>query len=214
MDEPMPIGMLGWSPPAEMFGADFGGVAPVRWNVVLLQAAMEAGILYEGARFELIGGQLLQPAERPSPRYYCATERLRRALQPVFGARCSLIRRPLHLSDDTEVEPELLVTRLPLDSYYESHPGPDDAVLVGEVGEGAREFVLRHKANLYARFAIRDYWVADLMDLSLWVHREPTAEGYRRIKRFVAGDYIAALAAPDSIIAVSDLLLDAMDERQ
>ncbi|MBC8135888.1 MAG: Uma2 family endonuclease [Fibrella sp.] len=153
-----PIGMMGWSPPAET-GASWGGIAPVRWTVDLYHAAMEAGILYEGARIELVRGQIVQIAERPSPRYYHAVGQLTERLCDVFGERCTRTRGVLRVSDDTELEPEALVTRHSWRHYTTDYPVPEDALLVGEVAETTHGFLLGFKSLIYAQ--VRSVGVLD-----------------------------------------------------
>lgn len=203
--EIVPIGMLGWSPPADTW-ADWGGVAPVRWTVDLYYAAMEAVLLYEGARMELVRGQIIQLAERPSPRYYRGIDCLKEALIPVFGERCFPTRGVLRISDDTEVEPEALVTRQVRKHYTTAHPTPEDVLLVGEVAETTHGFLLGFKARVYAQAGVPEYWVADIVDRGLFVHREPTENGYAYVERYRDGETVSPLAMPNVSITVSDLL--------
>ncbi len=134
-----PFGMLGWSAPAEIF-TDGDGVAPIRWTVPIVYAAMEAGVLYEGARYELVRGQLLRQRKADAPLFYYAKDIMADALITVFGDRCARGRGVLRISEETG-EPEVLVTRR-LREFRKAHPTPADALLVGEIAEGMRGFLL------------------------------------------------------------------------
>src|SRR5215510_16593883 len=66
------------------------------------------------------------------------------------------------------------------------------------------------KARLYARAGIGDYWIVNLVDRVLEVHRSPTGPRprpvYADIRRIDPSDSIAPLAAPAAGIVVADLL--------
>ena len=69
------------------------------------------------------------------------------------------------------------------------------------------------KSSLYAAGSIADYWIVNLVDRQLEVHRNPVADptklfGFGHSSRtiFDPGDAIAPLAAPHSPLAVADLL--------
>ena len=62
------------------------------------------------------------------------------------------------------------------------------------------------KAALYARAGVGDYWILNLIDRRLEVHRDPAPGGYRSIRALAADDEIAPLAAPSAPVAVANLL--------
>jgi len=69
------------------------------------------------------------------------------------------------------------------------------------------------KASLYARAGIAEYWIINVRDRVLEVHREPgpMAEqplgfSYRSITRYVEIDIVAPLGAPHASVKVAELL--------
>jgi hypothetical protein len=65
----------------------------------------------------------------------------------------------------------------------------------------------------YARARIADYWIVNLVDRVLEVHREPARPGpalrrwrYAAVEMLDAAATIAGLAAPSTEIRVADLL--------
>ena len=69
------------------------------------------------------------------------------------------------------------------------------------------------KAAAYARARINDYWIVNLVDRVLEIHREPLRPGparrhwsYAAIEMLGAEAAIAPLAAPSASVRVSDLL--------
>jgi Uma2 family endonuclease len=79
--------------------------------------------------------------------------------------------------------------------------------LVIEVAESTLSYDRGAKASLYAGAGIQDYWIVNLVDRQLEVHRSPTAAGkYGEPRKLRALEEIAPLAAPQTTIAVNDLL--------
>jgi Uma2 family endonuclease len=102
--------------------------------------------------------------------------------------------------------PDLAIVEGQPKNYAKRHP--TTAELVVEVSDTTLKLDLGDKAELYAAAGIADYWVIDVSNRYLIVHRDPDAEAeaYRSVARFGLGDTVAPLAVPDRPIAVADLL--------
>jgi Uma2 family endonuclease len=118
---------------------------------------------------------------------------------------------PVALDDYSEPEPDAAVVRGDPRDYREGHP--TRPALIVEVAESRLAFDRREKASLYARAGITDYWVLNLVDRVVEVHREPVVEdpapygfGYRSITRLAPPSTVTPLAAPSAAIPVVDLL--------
>jgi Uma2 family endonuclease len=86
-------------------------------------------------------------------------------------------------------------------------------VLVVEVADSSLAFDRRQKGSLYARGGVQDYWIVNLVDRVLEVHRDPVVDGsapygwsYRSVARVTPPAAVALLALPGVRIAVADLL--------
>ena len=77
---------------------------------------------------------------------------------------------PLALSDADEPEPDLSVVQ---GNFRTLEAHPDTALLVVEVSDSSLMADRTVKTSLYARFAIPEYWIVNLQDRLLEVHREP-----------------------------------------
>jgi Uma2 family endonuclease len=84
---------------------------------------------------------------------------------------------------------------------------------VVEVAERSLAFDRRHKAGLYARAGIADYWIVNLIDEVVEVHRGPVTDAiaefgwrYGNIQTLATGGSISPLCRPDVTVAVADLL--------
>jgi Uma2 family endonuclease len=62
------------------------------------------------------------------------------------------------------------------------------------------------KRPLYARAAIPDYWLINLVDDVIEVHRQPEGEGHRDTVKRYKGDEITAVAFPDTSFSITDLI--------
>ena len=95
--------------------------------------------------------------------------------------------------------------------YIDAHPR--HPALIVEVAPSGLRLARGRKAAAYARARITDYWIVNLIDHVLEVHRDPTRPaparprwGYAAIETFGPDVTIAPLAAPSAGIAVADLL--------
>jgi Uma2 family endonuclease len=93
------------------------------------------------------------------------------------------------------------------------HGHPSTAALVVEVADSSLGLDRRLKVVLYARAGLPEYWIANLVEGVLEVHREPgpepeTAYGwvYRSVEILRPPASVTPLAAPGSLIPVADLL--------
>lgn len=118
---------------------------------------------------------------------------------------------PIALDDDSAPEPDVALVRGVRGDYREAHPARP--ALVVEVADTSLAFDRWHKSSLYARGGVEDYWIVDLIDLALEVHRDPVVDPampygwrYRTIQRLVAPATVAPLALPAAQIAIADLL--------
>src|SRR5215470_15050447 len=166
---------------------------------------------FEGYPIELIGGQLVV-AEPQGAYHASAISRLdyavRAALPDGWIVRT---QAPVSLDDDSEPEPDLVVVPGGPGDYDDAHP--TRPALVVEVAESSLAFDRLDKGSLYARARIEDYWIVNLIDRVLEVHRDPgpdpsAAYGwrYRSVTTLRAGDLVVPLRLRSSRLAVADLL--------
>jgi Uma2 family endonuclease len=90
---------------------------------------------------------------------------------------------------------------------------PTTALLVVEVSDTSLAIDTGIKAQLYAVAGIADYWVVDLNNHLLIVHRDPQPDptspygaSYRTVTALAVGQSVSPLAAPQAVLNVADLL--------
>ena len=129
---------------------------------------MAAGVLYEGGRFELIDGEIIDmPAE--GDLHLSLKISLNRFLIRALPDEIALTPDgTLRLSESNWPEPDFYL--FPAAMRVSQVRGPD-LLLVIEISDSTLAHDLRRKAELYRRFGVREYWVADVNAGVTHVHR-------------------------------------------
>jgi Uma2 family endonuclease len=163
-----------------------------------------AGIFGEDEHLELIGGRIVAMSPE-GPVHAGAIDLCAEALRRIFGIDYTIrVQHPLAVDAADEPEPDVAVVRGGPRDHLAEHP--HDAVLVVEVAESSLGYDRGEKAALYARAGFPDYWIINLVDRRVEVHRDPTPVGYRSIVSLAGEDEIAPLATPEVRLAVGALL--------
>jgi Uma2 family endonuclease len=164
---------------------------------------LQAGILSEDDRVELIEGEIWEMSPIGSRHIWCVAY-LTRILQRGLGDDVFLlVQSPLRLNDFSEPEPDFAVVRPRAGSRRETSPTAEDALLVIEVADSSVEYDRQVKMDLYARNGVPEAWLFDLTQGALEAYRSPSPEGYL-IRR--SGDRLSPLAFPDLLIEVDAIL--------
>ncbi len=168
-------------------------------------------MLDEDEPIELLDGLLLVKEPQYTPHAMAiglVAEVLRTAFGPGWWVREQL---PIALDDRSEPEPDVSVTAGSPRDYHETHP--TRPALVVEVALSGLRIARGRKRVAYARAGLADYWILNLVDRALEVHREPRAQrGGRPRWTYATGVTLDAdatvtpLAAPAARIRVGDLL--------
>jgi len=106
------------------------------------------------------------------------------------------------VDDRSEPEPDFALVGLDENEWRDRHPVAGDVLLLIEVADSSRDFDLRKKAPVYARAAVPEFWVVDVVDRRLIVHRNPVAGRYALTTMLRPGERIAPLAFPGEELEV------------
>ena len=183
----------------------------LRWTRHEYERLIDHGFLDEDEPIELLDGLLLVKEPQHSP-HRTAVLLAAKALERAFGEGWFVqTQSPIILDDRSEPEPDVCVVRGSPRDYVDSHP--TRPVLIVEVAQSGLRRARGRKAMAYARSRIADYWIVNLIDRVLEVHREPPRPGpalrhwtYTAIETLGADAAIRPLAAPSAVIRVADLL--------
>jgi Uma2 family endonuclease len=179
------------------------------WNRDEYYRLAELELLPE-ERVELIGGVIYEASPQSTAHFYCF-EKMRRILEATFGEQYWVRSQgPLIAGDFSEPEPDLCIVRGQIELLPEH---PTSGVLVAEISKTSLAFDKLTKACLYASIQVPDYWVLDIENQKLWVHRRPIADPgspfghrYSQVEAIPADGNVAPLEKPEARIAISQML--------
>ncbi|MFN3920302.1 MAG: Uma2 family endonuclease [Methylohalobius sp.] len=165
----------------------------------------ETGIFSEDERVELIEGEIIDMAPI-GPKHASLVDELTYALAKQLPDNYRIrVQNPLRLSDTSEPQPDLVVVRQRSDRYAQSHPTPEDALLVIEVAETSTNYDRNVKIPLYARFGIPEVWLVDLSGAFIEVFRKPSPSGYQEISRHSQSERLRPLLVPEVGVEIKEL---------
>jgi len=175
---------------------------PHRFTVAEYDRMIDQGILKEDARVELIRGEIVAKMPIGDPHVACV-DRLNRLLILAVGEQATVsIQNPIRLAD-SEPEPDVVLKR----QGFFGKPGPADILLVIEVADASLEDDREVKRPLYAENGITEYWIVNLIDHCVEVHRQPRPDRtYADLRTLRAGESIGIGAMPGVSVAVADLV--------
>ena len=183
-----------------------GELWPRRFTVAEYYAMVDAGILSEDDRVELLEGVVIKMAPVGS-RHIGVVNGFTRTLTETVGRRAVVqVQSPIRLDDDTEPMPDVALLRERSDLYGSDVAGPADVLLAIEVADSSVDYDRNEKLPRYARAGIPEVWLAVLPEGVVEAHTEPTAEGYRVTRRFRTGDTLTPLHFPDIAIPVETVI--------
>ncbi|PYO11122.1 MAG: hypothetical protein DMD75_11675 [Candidatus Rokuibacteriota bacterium] len=182
-----------------------------RWTRDEYERLIDHGFLDEDDPVELLDGLLLVMEPQHS-RHRTSVLLVARAMERAFGEGWFVqTQSPISLDDRSEPEPDVCVVRGSPRDYVDAHPRRP--ALIVEVAQLGLRLARGRKATAYARARVADYWIVNLIDRVLEVHRQPVRPGpaqrhwgYAAIETLGADGTIAPLAAPSAGVRVADLL--------
>lgn len=183
-----------------------------RWTVAEFERAWKQGVFGPDERLELIEGEIYKKVSPQKSLHATGVGLSDEAVSRIFTEGYSIrVQLPLSLGAKSQPEPDIAVVLGSIRDYRDAHP--TSAVLIIEVSDSTLAMDRGLKASLYARSGIADYWILNLVDRVLEVHRDPAPMAdqpfgyhYRSITRLTEKDSIAPLALPNAAVVAADLL--------
>ena len=189
------------------------------WTRGEYQFLTEAGA-FEGRRVELIGGVIYEKMASMRGPHATAVTNVTLAFVTAFARQAAIrIQLPITLDEISEPEPDLALARGEGNDYSGPHPTPTDVLFVMEISDATLPYDRREKASAYARAGIVEYWILNIPERQLEVHRGPQSDsampfGWGYSTRLIVPEsgHAATLWKPDVEFAVADLLPRASSE--
>lgn len=165
---------------------------------------LEAGTFADDERVELIDGLLVKKPPA-GPEHARPIRRLARLLILAFQHRDDVeidVQNPFAADNHYQPLPDLAV----IPRWDDESGLPGRAYLMIEVSRSRLRFDRIVKARLYARIGVPEYWIVNVIDGVIEVHRDPTPDGYRVVDTRRPGDSVTLVAFPTVTVAVADVL--------
>ena len=154
----------------------------MRLTITQYHRMMEAGIVQEGAPYELINGIIVRkdrsargadPMTVGHEHAWVITKLTALNAKLAHLGGHIRIQLPISLPPDGEPEPDGLIARGNPDKYLKKHPRAVEATCLIEVADSSLNYDRTTKAALYANANIPQYVIINLPDRVLEVYSEP-----------------------------------------
>jgi Uma2 family endonuclease len=165
------------------------------------ESLVERGLLAD-SRVELLFGALIDVTPQ-GPLHADVVSRLgERLVRELPRDVRTRVQSPLALSEDSEPEPDIAV--VPAGDYHTAHP--TRALLIIEVADTSLQKDRGIKTALYAMSGIPEFWLVNLAEKIVEVHRHPSAGRYADIQRVGTDGHLEPVQFPGLKIPVLDIL--------
>ena len=147
-----------------------------RFTVAEYRKMLDAGILVENERVELVEGYVVEKSVRNQPHENALRRLTNRFQRRLPDGYVTQIQGAIRLSDG-EPEPDGAVIRGDETTCDHHFPGPDDLPMLIEVADSSLLRDRRDKGRSYARAGIAVYWIVNLVDgvIEVYTNPEPAA---------------------------------------
>jgi Uma2 family endonuclease len=169
---------------------------------------IDAGILTEDERIELVRGDLIVMASKKYA-HELIKSAIIRALVPAAPRDVHIgVEMTIEFSDDTLLEPDLVV--FPVSCLRESdfefaRLNHGECLLVIEVAASSLRYDKNTKAPLYAAFGVHEYWVIDAHERITWIHTGPSADGWSSVVKRGPSETLTTSAVPGFAIRLDQI---------
>jgi Uma2 family endonuclease len=161
---------------------------------------MDAGILLEDERVELIEGEIIQMSPIGGRHVWCLNVLNSLLVSAIGSAAWVSPQNPIRLNDGSEPQPDIALLRRR--NYSGEIPVPDDVYILIEVADTSFEDDQFRKLHLYGAARIPEVWIVDLNNEVVSRYTDPTIEGFNRAQDYRRGQRLVSDGVPDRAIIV------------
>jgi len=160
----------------------------------------------EDTRVELLDGEVVWMSPINDPHAACV-----RRLTQLFSRQKAVdlalvsVQNPIRIERYDEPQPDIALLRPRTDFYASATPTPTDILLLVEVADTTLRTDLGRKARIYASGGVSEYWVVDLNNRVLYVHRSPARGTYAERQVLAPRERVAAGFAAHFEFAVAEV---------
>jgi Uma2 family endonuclease len=173
-----------------------------------IRGMVDAGVLAEDERIELIGGDLLVMAAKGYAHELIKQALVRAFVRAVSDEIVVGVEMTIEFSRDVLLEPDIVIfprARLKKsDAGFVQLEGADCQLLI-EVAVSSLNYDKELKAPVYAGLGVREFWVVDANERVTWVHTGPSAQGWSSVVKRGPSEPLTTPAVPGLAIQLGDV---------
>lgn len=175
-----------------------------RWTVAEIEAMVQAGVIDEDERFELIGGDVVPMSPKGSKHESYKASLLKFWVQRQLNTYNIIQETTFRLDESSFLEPDFVFYDL---KVKVPQLAPSNTLLAVEVSDSSLSYDTGRKAKLYARFGVPSLWVVNVNTLDIHVFERPGADGYASIRNVRPDAALAPDFAPELLLRLAELPL-------
>ncbi len=177
-----------------------------RFSVDDYHAMVEAGVLKEDERVELIEGEVVEMSPIGKLHASCVN-RLTTLLVRRFGEQATIsVQNPVQASGFSEPQPDVALLKYRTDFYAARHPRPKDILLLIEVADSTIDYDREVKMPLYARSKIAQAIIVNLGLDVVEVYSKPVRGNYTKVQLLKRGQSLKFEKLPALTLTVDEIL--------
>ncbi len=181
-------------------------IAQRRFTVDEYERMSELGIIGPDEKVELIDGTIVTVPPSGDAHSGGITRLIHLLVVRFSGRAIVQPQLPVRVSDYSLPEPDAAILRYDEHYYSKRRPRTPDVLALVEVSYSSVSFDTGTKLRVYARAAIPEYWIVNVRDNRIVVHRDPNDLGYATRIEVGPGEHIAFLAFPGDAFLAEEIM--------
>lgn len=180
-------------------------VEAFRFSIDAYLGLVERGLIGPEQRIELIDGLVIDMAPIGESHQFCADMTLL-ALYQTLGDRVRIAANlTLILDDGSAPQPDIALLPVQFLRAGAGRARGNDALLVIEVSDASLAFDRAVKRRLYSAHGVREFWIVNVREQMLEVHRDPGETDYSKVEYLDLMSVVSPLAFPDVQLSIAAL---------
>ena len=182
-------------------------LAPYRFTSDQFLKMGELELFHQDDRVELMEGEIFSMVPPGSVHTSRNSKAARVFIRAIDDSLAMVSIGSIRLSDNTTLEPDLLIVLPRADEYKHELPTPEDVLLVIEVSFSTLRLDRTRKLGLYARAGVPEYWILNAIDTVIEAHSVPINGHYTQSRTYRPGETISPASFPEITFDVSEIML-------
>lgn len=177
-----------------------------RFSVEDYHLMVEAGVLKEDERVELIEGEVVEMSPIGKLHASCVNRLMALFFRRIGKQATISVQNPVQASSFSEPQPDVALLKYRTDFYAARHPRPKDILLVIEVADSTIDFDREVKMPLYARSRIPQAVIVNLSSDAVEVYSKPVRGTYTKVQILKRGQSLKIEKLPALTLTVDEML--------